>query len=537
MIIKKRQNLLLIPKFKKVVITILIMAILCCWWQKDFLLINILSQGVNISPPANFHQEPVSISLSTFISGDIYYTFDGSEPTSKSQRFENNFTVSESSVLRYAVFQKEKRVTPVQSHDILINDGHTIPIITITTSPENLWSPETGIYVSGNHENNLQSGEKWERPAEFNFYDENKNLVFSRQIGLRLHGNNMRNMPQKGLRIYFQDQNGKQSNLKYPLFGPEGNQEYESVILRNSGDPSTFLRDRLATKLVLENSDVVAQRSRPAVVYLNGKYWGIYYLYERFDGTYFSEKFQVKPNALATIEVPLADWETRGHAIADSKNSDADAEYYNKLVTDVRQCDKCGDFRVLNKFIDMDNLIDYYIFQLYFANIDWPYNNAKAWRYSNDDFAPETEISAELDGRLRWLFFDMDAGFGANKDSAQGMIDSAITNPYDKLIDPAFPFGNMFNNITFRRKYQQRVKTLTQSTLSAANMQKVAEELASEIRAEVPLHLERWNDENATWGYAKTHSLEQWEQELDLLDLYLQNRPTGFNGRTSDFFQ
>jgi len=539
MIIKKKPSAIKLPQFQKLALLLLGFVILGAWWQKDFILINFLSHGVTVSPKLHFYSQPAKVSLSTLINGEIFYTTDGSEPTADAERFEDNensILISESTSLRYAVFKNGQQVTRTQSHDILINAQHELPVMTITTAPENLWDPEKGIYVEGNHNNIRQSGAEWERSAELSFYDKNQTLAFSRPIGLRLHGNNMRGMPQKSFRIYFQNQNGRRSNLRYPLFGFEGNREYESVILRNGGDLNTFLRDRLAGRLVTEGSNVTAQRSRPVVVYLNGKYWGIYYLYERFDETYFSEKFRVKSSALSIIEVPLTNFEARGQVIPNTKNSTADAKKYNRLLADTRQCDYCGNYNTLNRFLDMDNLIDYYIFELYFNNVDWPYNNAKAWRYTTDEFSPEADAIAELDGRFRWLFFDLDASLGSTKDNPEGMIDSARNDPYGKLIDQGFPFGNIFNNSTFRENYQERVETLIQTTLNSSNMLKIADELAAEIRPEIPRHLEKWNDENAAWDSIRIRSLEDWEKEVELLKIYLRERPEGFSGRTYDFF-
>lgn len=539
MIIKKNPSVTKLPQFRKLTLLLLGFAVLGTWWQKDFILINFLSHGVTISPKSHFYSQPTKVSLSTLVNGEIFYTTDGSEPAVDAKRLESNensILVSESTPLRYAVFKNGHQVTRTQRHDILINAQHELPVMTITTAPENLWDPEKGIYIKGNHNNIRQSGAEWERPAELSFYDKNQILAFSRPIGLRLHGNNMREMPQKSFRIYFQNQNGRQSNLRYPLFGSEGNREYESIILRNGGDTNTFLRDRLAGQLVTEGSNVTAQRSRPVIVYLNGKYWGLYYLYERFDETYFSEKFRVKSSALSIIEVPLANFDVRGQAIPNTKNSVADAEKYNQLLADVRRCAGCGNYDVLNKFLDMDNLIDYYIFELYFGNLDWPYNNAKAWRYTVDEFSPEADAITELDGRFRWLFFDLDAGLGSTRDNPEEMIYPAKDDPYGKLIDEGFPFGNMFNNLTFRENYQKRVRILTRTILSSPNMMKIADELAAEIRPEIPRHLERWNDENAVWDSIRIRSLEDWEKEVELLKIYLRERPEGFSSRTYDFF-
>lgn len=541
MILKQKPSLMSRPKVRNIVIAGLIVFALFAFWQKDFILVNFFSHGVVVSPRENFYSEPTEIKLNTLLSGDILYTTDGTEPDSDSgsastQKYQGSFVVSEPVVLRYSVFKNGRKITPTQDHDILVNTEHDLPIVTINTEPENLWDPEIGIYVDGNHKNFLQTGKEWERPAEINFYDEDQQLVFSRHIGLRLHGNNMRKMPQKLFRVYFQNDEGRQHDLKYPLFGPDGNAEYASVILRTGGDPKTLIRDRVAGSLVAEGSDLTVQKSRPVVLYLNGKYWGLYYLYERFDETYFAEKFQVKPKALSVIEVPLRGYDVRGLAVPDTKNSNEDADKYNTLLANVRKCDHCGNYFDLDLFLDMENLIDYYIFEMFFDNVDWPYNNAKAWRYTSEEFTPEAGAIPELDGRLRWLFFDLDASLGSTSTNADEIINSAENDPYDKLIDKAFPLGNMFNNATFAEIYQERAITLVDTTLRADNMIRVADQLAEEIRSEIPRHLSRWNEENQNYDIFPTSTQDDWENAIALLKIYLKERPNGFSTRTHEFF-
>ena len=50
--------------------------------------------------------------------------------------------------------------------------------------------------------------------------------------------------------------------------------------------------------------------------------------------------------------------------------------------------------------MDINNFIDYYIAQIYYANTDWPGNNIKFWR-------PHTS-----DGKWKWILYDTDFGFG-----------------------------------------------------------------------------------------------------------------------------
>jgi len=510
-------------------------------WRPNWLLRSILNRPISVNPSENFFSQPVKVSLSSPLRGQIHYTLDGTIPTNNSPIYTQPLDVSQSAILQTAVFIDDNLQTNIQSHDFFINTKHNIPIVSINLPPESLWDDEIGIYVEGIHNNYRQTGSDWERSAWMRWYEPDHKLGFERLIGLRLHGNAMRGMPQKAFRIYVRDEQGREVKLTYPLFGEAGNRQHSSFVLRNSSSDMahTFMRDRLASELVQQSdSNLDTQSARPVVLYLNGQYWGLYYLRERFDETYFSEKYQVDPELLSIVEVPLNNAEKRGQAISDSKKSQADADLYNQLLSDIRRCRDCVDFNHLDRLVDTNNLIDYFLFEFFFANADWPYNNTKAWRYRSPTNQPvESQLQPELDGRFRWLLFDVDVGFGAGRDSTEKMIKVANNNPYTNFEDHAFPFRNMFFNQTFQQHWQARLNELTANVLSQRNLVQTAEALAAEIRPEMSRHIERWGKEAAQDGVDSVDSLTEWEVQVELLKDFLRTRTAAFQDHTQEFIK
>lgn len=516
----------------------LLLLIGLCIVQKDRILSTVLPQPLFVQAPGMFQEGPASVLLSTPVSGDIFYTTDGSEPSVDSLRYQEPIHAEKPFVLKAAIFQNGKQITRTQTHDIFVGVNHTVPVLSLITEPKNLWDEETGIYVEGKHLNFRQSGEDWERPAELRFYSPNGVREFTQPVAIRLHGNHMRSMPQKSFRIYATDDEGRTKTLKYPLFGPEGNREYETFVLRNGGGDAqrSMLRDPLASQLALEGSSLTALRSRPVVLYLNGEYWGLYFMTERFDDIYFAQKLQVKRQALSVIEVPLDISEKRGQAIAETKGSEDDAKLYNKLLADVRSCGNCDHVARLHGYADIKNLVDYFLFELFFSNIDWPFNNTKIWRYDSTIQSPEAFVLPHLDGRFRWLFYDLDATAGAGS-TEESILSSAQGDTYTKLVDDHFPFRNIFYTPSFRRLYLARMEELLKTTLSAQHMESTVDELAAEIRPEMPRHIERWGSIPSQSGYSVVSSMEEWERHVELLKLFVRNRPAGFAQRTENFFR
>lgn len=396
-----------------------------------------------------------------------------------------------------------------------------------------LWDPEIGIYTeeNGNHK---KTGKEWERPGLLRFYEDDQ-LEFARQIGLRLHGNALRGMPQKPFRIYFKDEVGNNQELDYPLFSNESNL-YQTLILRNSDPSYSLIREKVATTLFDQAGRVDTMSSRPVSVYLNGEYWGLYYLTDRFDETYFEQKYQVDQDVLAVLYAQLGH-EPQGHLLPDEEDDQADAERFNQVLEDARRCQGCLPFGSAQTFFDLDNMVDYYLFELYFANADWPQNNYKVWRYQTEErFPPESDLIPQLDGRWRWLAFDFDAAMGTNNVTEQEMIDSAQADPFGLFLDENVPLRNLFFDPQFAELFLRRLDELEKTVLKPNNTDKVIDSIAAQIDEEVPHHTERWGSVTGSEGQEAVSDYQTWQQNVELLKVYLRYRQPAFREHAERFF-
>lgn len=265
------------------------------------------------------------------------------------------------------------------------------------------------------------------------------------------------------------------------------------------------------------------------MVYLNGEYWGLYVLQERYDERYFAEKYRVDPEALALMEVPLTGHEDRGKAVPDSKRSTEDAQAYNQLVQRARSCKGCLTYDDLALQADPSNLIDYLLFELYFGNNDWPYNNSKIWRYKAESATtPEAAIMPQLDGRFRWLFFDLDSAMAPGRNSVEDMMKSANGDPFSQLDDDAFPFKNLFSNRRFQREFMARLDVLLQTSLNPDHVDAVIDQMAAEMQPEMARHTARWGNISSDRGLHVVRNEEEWQRHVELLKVFMRQRAISF---------
>jgi hypothetical protein len=176
---------------------------------------------------------------------------------------------------------------------------YSLPVMSLTSNAENLFSNQTGIYVEGNSGNFWQD---WERSGNFTYFERNGNLAFNENAGFQIHGNYSRSRPRKSLRMIFNNVYGN-SWLEYPVFEGKPIDRYKRLILRNAGNDwgNSLIRDGLA-QILAKDFDLETQYFLPTILFINGEYWGIHNLRDRYNAHYFETKYGILENELTSLE-------------------------------------------------------------------------------------------------------------------------------------------------------------------------------------------------------------------------------------------
>lgn len=412
------------------------------------------------------YDEPVTLELQA--EGDIYYTTDGSTPSASSQKYTAPLTLCETTIIRALSCESGKLPSAVTSLSYFIAEEHTLPVVSVVTDPDNLWSDETGIYISGNHTNYNQN---WERDANFSLFELDGGGI-SYDVGIKLHGATSRFVTdKKTFKIMFRGRYG-QSVLDYDLFGDGEVTRFGSFLLRAGVDMvyPTLIKDDLFALLAKEGSDsLLSMNSRYCTLYLNGEYWGIYAIREAMSEEYYAAYHEVSPDSV-TVITPS---ETYGTG-------------YQDILTYIHSHNLADDeaYEHVSAQVDLENLIDWCIIEAYAGNRDiW--NNL---RYYN---------SPEGDGKWRYALVDLDLTWIGFSD---GFGDTSLQGAHSEL-----PLA-LLQNGQFRTLFMERCSELTSGVLSDEHVISKISELASMIREEIPRDRERWGG-----------SLSQWETQVEFL--------------------
>ena len=148
------------------------------------------------------------------------------------------------------------------------------------------------------------------------------------------------------------------------------------------------------------SSPVVVQVARSI-----GSFYNFVWMHESYCDTYFKQKF---PDDTKKGEfVVIGGTETAKNPDTD-QNDVAECKEFNDAYNSFRDLDYTveSNYADLQKFMDVQNYLDYYAANIYVCNYDWPHNNYKVYRYYADESGGYGD--GVYDSRWRFLPHDMD---------------------------------------------------------------------------------------------------------------------------------
>ncbi len=384
------------------------------------------------SHQGGFYEDVVTLELTTSnLPGHIRYTTDGSLPDENSMIYSVPLLLDSSLqspsdmssillsppelfflpeqrpenviIITAAVFNDSNRiVSHPETHTYFIESlgvsHHSgFAVISLSAQYNDLFCDTIGIMVPGiywDEENPLWTGnyfnrgDQWERDIRFEFFDAENSSQIRQNAGLRIHGGNMRRFSQKGLRLYARDDYGSKY-FNYRFFPSKNIDKYKRLVLIpfasswSDAGSENYISLMLSASLNFESLQI-----RPAILYINGEYRGMYFLQERIDKHFLSDYHQLPKDSIDLME----NWS--GYA------EYGDNEEFMKLYYFIEQNDLSDseNYNYVKSIMDVESFIDYQIFQIYLTNYDWPANNVRCWRERREG------------SKFRWIFFDGDAG-------------------------------------------------------------------------------------------------------------------------------
>lgn len=409
-----------------------------------------------------------------------------------------------------AIVEKQGILSNIVTHSFFIDNKlhnrYSFPVISISTYNSYLFDDDIGIYVYGNNTNYNRRGYNWEIPIHIEFFEKDGNLAFSHNAGARIHGSFTRRFPQKSLRLYSRKEYGPEY-FAYQFFNDKAVDKFKTIILRNSGNDwnLTMFRDA-AMQSLIQHLNLDTQYSRPTIVFINGHYWGIHNVRDRYDEYYLSYHYNVDQSDVVILD--------RAGSLHTGREGE-EAHYHN-MLSFIRENGLVSknNYEYIQTQMDVDNFIKYYATQIYNANTDWPHANIRYWRYTGDEYSSESP--PELDGRWRWLVFDVDRslGYRGKREIDHNTIHWVVTS--ERNARHSFLFRSLLHNESFRNDFLNVFADLLNTTFHPARVINTIGKFENIYSPEITEHIARWGG---------PRSYENWQRNIDVMREFAGRRP------------
>lgn len=472
--------------------------------------IRFTTNGNRPTAQSSLYEEPLLLDCSKYSRSEIYTILNCPE-----QDFFLPDSIRHCIVIRAAVFdENDSCVSQVVTNSYFISalgcDTHGLPAVSLCADSLDLFDYEIGIFVPGIHfdplspylsGNYFMKGREWERLTNVEFY-EIDNRGFKQQLGLRTHGKQSRWRSQKGYSLYAREEYGHK-RINYKLFETTSIASFKRLALRPymSAWNGSGCKDYICNRIV-EPLDVESLSSRPCVLFINGEYWGIYYVEEKPDEHYLADHLGVDKDDVTIIK----EW---------VETDCGDPANFDALYAWMEQADLSDDeqYAYAEAHIDISSFIDYFVFEIFVENLDWPAANLRCWQEGN--------------GKWRWIFYDGDGcleeqGFDAFANATY--VGDAI---WPSSRRATLFFRRLLENDQFETDFANRFNELAITTFAYPNTKPYFDTIKAALQYEVP---------NQTHRFGSPISYSSWlYYSMAVINSFLMDRPVSILASLNEF--
>ena len=396
-----------------------------------------VTDELTFSVPSGFYTTGFKLYITAPEGSTIYYTTDGSVPTTESEVYEDCIDITTPSSTSYTYAMQDgtgyyySSFAPTSldmgtivrafavdskgnSSEIVTkayyiglagnSDYKDISVISIVGSPYDLFGYYEGIYVSGKSREDaiIQTGDGSSAGNFFNgrhinarldYFEEGKDLSFSGDVLLSIDYDLSITDSMKSFSI---DGDGAWDGSSLQTFF---NSDSGKLTLRTNGIDNSFkLRDYVISELVADTKAPMPY-IKPCIVFINGEYWGLYMLESQYDEDFIQDKYGIDEEVVIY------------------RNGFASTYEYTSLYTDfydfVTTTDLSIDenYEAVKEMMDIDSYLEYVCNNMYFGNYLFSDTGSAAWRTVSSDG------TGYADGRWRWILGKMEYTLSVNNQS------------------------------------------------------------------------------------------------------------------------
>lgn len=388
--------------------------------------------------------------------GQIYYTLDGSVPDRESLLYTEPLVLDQTTIIRAISIVDGKVDSDCASFSYFINEGHTLPVVSLVCEPADMFSPgQGGIYANPEYDREIDASVAF-------FGDEGE---FASDCAVTLHGASSRKMWQKkSFKMIFRSRYG--GDLNFDVFQTGEITSFHSLLLRGGGISSMHIvRDELGSEVADAVCDsALALDTRYCVLYINGEYFGVYALREAYSEKYVADHTGSNEENVTIARAPVKFGELY--------------DLFEYIIHHDMTDPDC--YAYASERLDMESLANWMAMEAYFNNFDIAGNI----RYVKGD-VPDT--------KWRLALFDLDISM------------TSVYAGWEQVFHPGYQIGQVTNALRKSPQFRQTVlecaSTLYHNGLTDSYMLTVYDEIIAQIDPEMERDCLRWRNSLDLWTW------------------------------------
>lgn len=332
-------------------------------------------------------------------------------------------------------------------------------------------------------------------PAQISLYDVDRNLVFNQKAAkIEIKGAASARNLMKSIGITLDT---AINNLDVQLITPpsvllhHNLDEIKSFRLRNSGNDFGFsmIKDLTYTNMAIRaGADLDLMYGEPVHAFVNGSYFGLLNLRTESNTDGISRLRNVSSDRITLMKVDVDNGKL--------EYKDGDESRADLFLDAIKNEDSQG----LWDLIEINNYIDYIIFQDYIGNRDWPKNNMRAYCIDK--------------GKFRFFLYDLDYAAFHNKN------DIIPTFEYEDH-QMAKIYRLLREHPDFESLFDKRQKSLY-SRLSFSTFSEIMDDLIDQINDEIPYLIAKYNVPQSEFHWKL--NLSNVRRDFERRDVYIRDK-------------
>ncbi|MCR5626380.1 MAG: CotH kinase family protein [Lachnospiraceae bacterium] len=505
-------------------------------------------QAPSLSAESGFYDGEFDLTITAGNGETVYYTTDCTDPLKKGKEYtgpvriydrseeENNYAsrqdvspyiveedndyrlvstdpVDKAMVIKAVAVNKKGEVSYMAEgtyfvgfQDKEVYDG--VSIIALNPDADAMFDPVKGRYVLGEkydeymngdyvskhwekHQGNYSlSGRESEEEGSVLYFNEEHELQIDQKAGIRIRGGHSRTFLQKGFNLYARSVYGGNDHFDHNIFDyrlPE--RQYS--LFAGGQDDRYKVKDVLFSRL-MEGENVAVNSFKPCFLFLDGEFFGLYWLSDKYDDVYFHEKYEVYEGNSEYFKV---DYTNIDEVHSSEKYKQSFGFAGKEYIDDKAYEEICGS-------IDMDSLITYYAANFYIEHCnDWPTLNKGIWRSRSAD------LGEFQDMRWRYLIFDVNSSSLSKVENIQ----------MDFMLNEDAVLSSLMTNESFRKAFYEKYKYLRENVFNADRAKAIIEEIDGEIGQLLYMNWDHY--------YSKDYANEEkYKKYIDDLKVFFEKR-------------